>query len=384
MKKDRIVIKVGTSTLTNELGNSNLRTMEKLAMVLSDIQNMGHEVILVSSGAIAVGANKMHLKEKPTTMRMKQAAAAVGQCANMFLYDKFFGYYDKTVAQILLNAEDITQEEKKENLSNTFSALLESGVIPVVNENDSVSYTEIESEERLFSDNDVLSAVVAVLCQADKLVILSDIDGFFDKDPRLYKDAQLSDNRQIQQEIRWFMKKNRPSPKVFIGYDRTAYAGIEDPEFRITFDRNIRYRLHDLDLRSGDYGDPVTDDDTVIMEVKIKDAMPLWLVPILSSNRIYPGSFSKYGACYERFIAREAFKPSVFLQAQEVREAEKIKETEKIKITEEMNRTEEVKEVKKAKKTGERRRSCSAVLSGVLSPSLLFSSVLSSRWHSAS
>ena len=148
--------------------------------------------ILVSSGAIAVGANKMHMKEKPTTMRMKQAAAAVGQCTNMFLYDKFFGYYDKTVAQILLNAEDIAQEEKKENLSNTFSALLESGVIPVVNENDSVSYTEIESEERLFSDNDVLSAVVAVLCQADnKLVILSDIDGFFDKDPRLYKDARL-------------------------------------------------------------------------------------------------------------------------------------------------------------------------------------------------
>ena len=200
----------------------------------------------------------------------------------------------------------------------------------------------------------------------------------------LEESAPLSANRQIQDEIQWFMKKNRPSPKVFIGYDRTAYAGIEDPEFRITFDRNIRYRLHDLDLRSGDHGDPVTDDDTVVMEVKIKDAMPLWLVPILSSNRIYPGSFSKYGACYERFIAREAFKPSVFLQAQEVREAEKIKETEKIKITEEMNRTEEVKEVKKAKKTGERRRSCSAVLSGVLSPSLHFSSVLPSRWHSAS
>ena len=185
------MIKVGTSTLTNELGNSNLRTMEKLAMVLSDIQNMGNEVILVSSGAIAVGANKMHMKEKPKSMRMKQAAAAVGQCTNMFLYDKFFGYYDKTVAQILLNADDIKEEEKKENLSNTFSALLEQGVIPIVNENDSVSYKEIESEERLFSDNDVLSAVVAVLCQADKLIILSDIDGFFDKDPRLFKDAKL-------------------------------------------------------------------------------------------------------------------------------------------------------------------------------------------------
>lgn len=185
------MVKVGTSTLTNELGNSNLRTIDKLAMVLSDIQNLGNEVILVSSGAIAVGANKMHLPEKPTTMRMKQAAAAVGQCSLMFLYDKFFGEYDKTVAQILLNAEDIRQEEKKENLTNTFNALLEQGVIPIVNENDSVSYTEIESQERLFSDNDVLSAVVSVLCQADLLVILSDIDGFYDKDPRLYKDAKL-------------------------------------------------------------------------------------------------------------------------------------------------------------------------------------------------
>ena len=191
MQKLRIVVKIGTSTLTNEIGKRNLRRIEELAMTLSDIQNMGHEVILVSSGAIAVGTNKMRLKERPTTMRMKQAAAAVGQCENMFLYDKFFGYYDKTVAQILLNAEDITSEEKKENLTNTFNALLESGVIPIVNENDSVSYTEIESEDRLFGDNDMLSAVVAVLTQADRLVILSDIDGFFDRDPRLYKDAKL-------------------------------------------------------------------------------------------------------------------------------------------------------------------------------------------------
>ncbi|MBR1477905.1 MAG: glutamate 5-kinase [Lachnospiraceae bacterium] len=191
IKRNRIVIKVGTSTLTNELGNSNLRRMEELCLAISDIQNMGNEVVLVSSGAIAVGANKMHLKEKPAEMRMKQAAAAVGQCENMFLYDKFFGYYNKTVAQILLNASDIEQEEKKENLSNTFEALLEQGIIPIVNENDSVSYTEIESKERLFGDNDMLSAVVSVLCRADKLVILSDIDGFFDKDPRLYKDAKL-------------------------------------------------------------------------------------------------------------------------------------------------------------------------------------------------
>ena len=158
MKKNRMVVKVGTSTLTNELGNSNLRTFEELALVLADIQNMGYEVILVSSGAIAVGTQKLHLAQRPKELRMKQAAAAVGQCENMFLYDKFFGYYNKIVAQILLNAEDIANEEKKENLVNTFEALLELGIIPIVNENDSVSYTEIESEDKLFGDNDMLSA----------------------------------------------------------------------------------------------------------------------------------------------------------------------------------------------------------------------------------
>ena len=164
--QNRIVVKVGTSTLTNEMGHSDLRSFDRLACVLSDIQNMGYEIILVSSGAIAVGTNKLNMKERPSSMRMKQAAAAVGQCSIVFLYDKFFKDYDKTVAQILLNAEDIKQEEKEENLTNTFNALLEMGIIPVVNENDSVSYTEIESEDRLFGDNDMLSAVVAVLCRA--------------------------------------------------------------------------------------------------------------------------------------------------------------------------------------------------------------------------
>lgn len=152
---------------------------------------MGYEVILVSSGAIAIGTNKLNRKIKPETMRMKQAAAAVGQCSMMYLYDKFFGDYDKTIAQILLNAEDIKQEEKKENLTNTFNSLLEMGIIPIVNENDSVSYTEIQSEDRLFGDNDMLSAVVAVLCKAKRLIILSDIDGFYDSDPRLYPNAKL-------------------------------------------------------------------------------------------------------------------------------------------------------------------------------------------------
>lgn len=132
--QNRIVIKVGTSTLTNELGQSDLRTFDRLACVLADIQNRGYEVILVSSGAIAVGTNKLNMKSRPTSMRLKQAAAAVGQCSIMFLYDKFFGDYDKTIAQILLNTEDMEQEEKKENLTNTFDALLEMGIIPVVNE----------------------------------------------------------------------------------------------------------------------------------------------------------------------------------------------------------------------------------------------------------
>ena len=190
---NRIVVKVGTSTLTNEAGQCDLRSFDRLACVLSDVQNMGYEVILVSSGAIALGSSKLKMKTRPESMRLKQAAAAVGQCSIMQFYGKFFNDYDKTIAQILLNAEDMEIEEKKENLTNTFDALLEMGIIPVVNENDSVSYTEIESVDRLFGDNDMLSAVVAVLCKAQRLVIFSDIDGFYDCDPRLRPDAKLID-----------------------------------------------------------------------------------------------------------------------------------------------------------------------------------------------
>lgn len=189
--RNRIVVKVGTSTLTTETGKDNLRAFESLARTLSDIHNHDYEVILVSSGAIAVGSNRLNMHSKPDTLQLKQAAAAVGQCSLMFLYDKFFGEYGKIAAQILLNAEDIENDEKKENLVNTFDTLLEMGVIPIVNENDSVSYTEIESSERLFGDNDMLSAVVAVLCRASKLIILSDIDGLYVQDPRLHPKAKL-------------------------------------------------------------------------------------------------------------------------------------------------------------------------------------------------
>ena len=187
---NRIVVKVGTSSITNDMGKSDLRAIDKLVCTLSDIHNMGYEVILVSSGAIAVGRNKLNMINLDS-MRKKQAAAAVGQCSIMYLYDKFFSHYDKTVAQILLNAEDIEQDEKKENLTNTFNTLLDIGIIPIVNENDSVSYTEIESEDRLFGDNDMLSAVVAVLCRAKKLIILSDINGLYDSDPRFNPNAKL-------------------------------------------------------------------------------------------------------------------------------------------------------------------------------------------------
>lgn len=188
---NRLVVKVGTSTLTHETGQDNLRAFDRLARVLSDIRNRGYDVILVSSGAIAVGANRLRMVQRLSSMRLKQAAAAVGQCSIMFFYDRFFADYGKTVAQILLSAGDVEQEDKKENLINTFDTLLEMGVIPVVNENDSVSYTEIESEQRLFGDNDMLSAVVAVLCRANRLVIFSDINGLYDRDPRLHPEARL-------------------------------------------------------------------------------------------------------------------------------------------------------------------------------------------------
>ena len=191
LSRNRLVVKVGTSTLTNELGGNNLNSFDRLARALAHVHNRGYETILVTSGAIAVGGNMLGLEEKPSDLRLKQAAAAVGQCGIMKLYAKFFADYDKRIAQILLTAEDMENERKKENLVNTFEELLRLGVIPVVNENDSVSHAEIESEEKLFGDNDMLSAVVAILCRAHKLVIFSDIDGLFDGDPRINPRARL-------------------------------------------------------------------------------------------------------------------------------------------------------------------------------------------------
>ena len=191
-KKQRIVVKVGTSTLTHESGDLDLRSMERLVRTLSDLAGCGHEVILVSSGAIAVGTAKMGLPERPKELRMKQAAAAVGQCQIMHIYDKFFSEYNHTVAQILLTGDDVEEEDRAEHLRSTIGALLETGVIPVVNENASVSSAEIETgHHKVLGDNDTLSAIVAALCKADLLVLLSDIDGLYDADPKTHSDAKL-------------------------------------------------------------------------------------------------------------------------------------------------------------------------------------------------
>lgn len=204
--KCRLVVKVGTSTLTHKGGKLNLRSFDSLARVLSDIHNAGCEVILVSSGAIAVGAGKLLMSERPKELSLKQAAAAVGQCELMHLYDKFFGEYGKIVAQILLTGDDVERPEIKESLVNTFESLLKMGIIPVVNENDSVSSAEIEShsgEHKVFGDNDTLSAVVAALTGADKLVLLSDIDGLYDANPQENPGARLiREVRLIDDEIR--------------------------------------------------------------------------------------------------------------------------------------------------------------------------------------
>ena len=177
----RIVVKVGTSTLTHATGKTNLRIVGRLAAVLSDLRNAGREVVLVSSGALAVGVQSLGLRERPRDTPSRQAAAAVGQCELMFLYDKIFGEYGNTVGQLLLTRGDFTHEDRRENLLNTFTKLLELGAIPVVNENDSVSTEEIEGMH--FGDNDNLSALVAKLIHADALIFFTDTDGLYTANP---------------------------------------------------------------------------------------------------------------------------------------------------------------------------------------------------------
>ncbi len=186
-EKQRIVIKLGTSTLAHSTGRINLRRMNNLVRIISDIHNSGKEVIIVSSGAIGLGMGKLGLKERPTDTQTKQACAAVGQCELMYMYDNLFDEYGITVAQILLTKATIENERKK-NVENTFKKLLEANVIPIVNENDTVAIDELELE---IGENDSLSAIVASLAKADLLIILSDIDGLYSSDPHKSDNARL-------------------------------------------------------------------------------------------------------------------------------------------------------------------------------------------------
>lgn len=185
--KKRIVIKIGTSTLTHKTGRLNIRRVEELIKTIADLQNSGKEIIIVSSGAVGLGTAKLGLKERPKDTPSKQACAAVGQCELMYMYDNQFAKYNLTVAQILLT-KIVIESESRVNVINTFQKLLEHNVIPIVNENDTVAIDELLLE---VGENDSLAAIVAHLSQADLLIILSDIDGLYNKDPHSNPDAKL-------------------------------------------------------------------------------------------------------------------------------------------------------------------------------------------------
>lgn len=185
-KAQTVVIKVGTSTITYDTGRLNLSVIEKLVLVISDLKNQGKRVVLVTSGAIGVGSAKLGLKKRPEKMSEKQAVASIGQCELMYIYDKLFAEYGYHIGQILLTREEVSDKKRKKNVINTFNTLLKYNAIPIVNENDSISTEEIE-----FGDNDTLSAIVSELIDAELLIILSDIEGMYDKDPREDENAKL-------------------------------------------------------------------------------------------------------------------------------------------------------------------------------------------------
>ena len=182
----RTAVKIGTSTLTHKTGRLNIRRVEALCKVLSDLKNAGHEIVLISSGAIGMGVGKMNLPGRPEDMPTKQAMAAVGQCELMYVYDKLFSEYHHTVAQILVTGEDLGSEPRHGNFTRTVLRLLELGALPIVNENDTVA-----TEEVAVGDNDTLGALVAVSTGAELYVILSDIDGLYTADPRTDPDAEV-------------------------------------------------------------------------------------------------------------------------------------------------------------------------------------------------
>ena len=193
----KVVIKIGTSTLTHKSGRENIRRIEELCKTVSDIKNAGHEIILVSSGAIGMGIGKLNLGERPKDIAGKQACAAVGQCELMYIYDKQFSAYNHTVAQILLTAPDMKNEDRHEKFKATMTKLLELGALPIINENDTVA-----TEEIVFGDNDTLAALVAESVSADLLILLSDIDGLYTADPHKDENARLiSEVHDLTDEI---------------------------------------------------------------------------------------------------------------------------------------------------------------------------------------
>ena len=193
----KLVVTVGTSTLAHSTGKLNIRRVKSLCETLSDLKNEGHELVLVSSGAIGMGVGKLGLTARPTDIPTKQAAAAVGQCELMYTYDKLFSEYGHTVGQVLLTGADFTHEERLENLKNTMERLLALGALPIINENDTIATDEIK-----VGDNDTLSALVASSLQADLLVILSDIDGLYTADPHKDKNAvRIERVRELTPEI---------------------------------------------------------------------------------------------------------------------------------------------------------------------------------------
>ncbi len=195
----RVVIKLGTSTLTHRTGRLNIRRVEKLVKIIADIQNAGNQVILVSSGSIGLGMAKLGLLERPSDTPTKQACAAVGQCELMYLYDKQFSEYSITVAQLLLT-KYVLLEDRRKNVENALEQTIKMGVIPIVNENDTVAIDELELE---VGENDSLAATVATIAKADLLIIMSDIDGLYDKDPHTHPDAKLIPQvDEINEEIR--------------------------------------------------------------------------------------------------------------------------------------------------------------------------------------
>lgn len=190
MNTKTFVVKVGTSTLTHQNGALNLRRVGQLVSTLSDMKNMGHRVVLVTSGAIGVGVNRLKLDSRPDDLPGKQAAAAVGQSELMNIYSRMFGDYGHSVAQILLTMDVIEDDTRRANAENTFRRLLDLGAVPIVNENDTVSTYEIEHMTS-FGENDTLAAIVARLVSADRLILLSDIDGLFDDNPKKNPNARL-------------------------------------------------------------------------------------------------------------------------------------------------------------------------------------------------